>query len=461
VVGRLPCEEQVLERIRPKRKEHNHIWEVACKLVEAVDESGAARGMVVGSVARDTWITGDRDLDVFMLFDPALPRADLERLGLDLARQIAARFGEGMREKYSEHPYINTTIGGLDVDLVPCYAVESASGIQSAVDRTPFHTRYIRDAIDGFVDDVLLMKQFTKAAGIYGSDHTTEGFAGYLCELLVIRYGGFSALIEAAGAWQPGLVIDIAGHQAKEFDDPLVVIDPVDPKRNVAASLSMTRMFEFVELARGYAAEPGIEFFLPRRDAPLTREDFRTLLVERGTHLYALVFPTPHILTDVLVPQLRKSRDAIGGMLDRYGFTVSRTEACMEQENCMLLFELLVEELPPLKRHMGPNVWNTANAAKFLEKYTEGAFSGPYIDGGRYYVEIPRKHTRAVEVLRSSSPLKVSLGKHVKIAMEDGWTLHAGEEVWQEEFAAFLSSFFLKRSPLLRIRSEGTEPRFP
>jgi tRNA nucleotidyltransferase (CCA-adding enzyme) len=458
VVGRLPCEMQVLEKIRPRRREHNHIWEVACELVETVDESGEARGMVVGSVARDTWITGDRDLDVFMLFDPALPRADLEHRGLDLARQIAGRFGDGMREKYSEHPYINTTIRGLDVDLVPCYAVASAAGIQSAVDRTPFHTRYIREAIDGFVDDVLLMKQFTKAAGIYGSDHMTEGFAGYLCELLVIRYGGFTPLIEAAGAWEPGLVIDIAGHQAKEFDDPLVVIDPVDPKRNVAASLSMTRMFEFVELARGYAAEPAIDYFLPRRDAPLTRDGFCTILATRATHLYAIVFSTPQILPDVLVPQLRKSLEAIGGMLDRYGFSVSRMEACMEQEHSMLLFELLVEELPPLKRHMGPNVWHADNAENFLAKWAGSAFSGPYIDDGRYYVEISRKHTHAFELLRSPSPLKVSLGKHVKIAMDEGWTLHVGDEVWQEEFVPFLSSFLQKQSPLLRIRRQREDP---
>jgi len=461
VVSRLPCEEQVLEKIRPSREEHNRIWEVACALVDAVNESGAARGMVVGSVARDTWITGDRDLDVFMLFDPALPRAELEHRGLNLARQIATRFGEGMREKYSEHPYINTTVAGLDVDLVPCYAVQTATGIQSAVDRTPFHTRYIRKHIDGFVDDVLLMKQFAKAGGIYGSDHVTEGFAGYLCELLVLHYGGFAPLIEAAGGWRPGMVIDIAEHQAKAFDDPLVVIDPVDPKRNVAASLSLTRMFEFVELARGYAAEPGIEFFMPRMETPLTREQFGALLVERGTHLYAIVVPTPHVLPDVLVPQLRKSMDAIGGMLDRYGFCVSRMEACREEEHCMLLFELLVEELPPLKRHMGPNVWNAANVTKFLEKYTEGAFSGPYIDDGRYYVEIPRKHTRAVEMLRSPSPLKVALGKHVKIAMEEGWTLHVGGEVWQEEFVAFLSSFLQKQSPLLLVRKGRVEPHLP
>ena len=119
--------------------------------------------MVVGSIARDTWVKGDRDLDVFMLFSPDLPREVLEAEGLALARSVARKFTDTFCEKYAEHPYINATIESIDVDLVPCYNVASAASIQSAVDRTPFHTRYITEKINGLVDDVLLAKQFAKA----------------------------------------------------------------------------------------------------------------------------------------------------------------------------------------------------------------------------------------------------------------------------------------------------------
>ena len=134
--------------------------------------------MVVGSIARHTWVRGDRDLDVFMLFDPSLSREELELQGLALARSIAGAYTDKFHEKYAEHPYINANIDDVDVDLVPCYNVDSATKIQSAVDRTPFHTRYITDKINGLIDDVLLLKRFTKAGGIYGSDQMTEGFSG-------------------------------------------------------------------------------------------------------------------------------------------------------------------------------------------------------------------------------------------------------------------------------------------
>jgi tRNA nucleotidyltransferase (CCA-adding enzyme) len=160
---------------------------------------------------------------------PVVIPEELETEGLALARSIAGLFTSQFHEKYAEHPYINATIDDVDVDLVPCYKVESAERIQSAVDRTPFHTRYITDKINGLIDDVLLLKQFTKAGGIYGSDQMTEGFSGYLCELLVLRYNGFSHLIHAAASWRPGTISDIENHAAKKFEEPLIVIDPADP----------------------------------------------------------------------------------------------------------------------------------------------------------------------------------------------------------------------------------------
>ncbi len=450
---RCPCEEEVLRRIRPTPEERAYIRTVGGRLIEAVEQSGMAKAMMVGSVARDTFVRGDRDLDIFMLFDPSLPREDLQEKGLSLARRIAEEFGATWREKYAEHPYINATINSLDIDLVPCYAVESATEIKSAVDRTPFHTRYIRAHIDGYVDDILLAKQFAKAGGVYGSDHMTGGFSGYLCELLTIYYGGFHPLLEAAARWVPGVVIDIERHGTKKFDEPLVVIDPVDPERNVAAALTLSRMFEFVELARGYLKDPSEIFFCRPSPPLLSREVFGRLLAARGTYLFTITFATPDYTADTVVPQLRKSADSIRELLDRSGFPANRIDTCMQKDHCMLLFELMAEEVPVVRRHIGPPVWSPENATKFVDKYVhDGVFAGPYIEDGRYVVELPRTFTRAVDLLNSSTLLDLSLGRHVRRSMECGWTVNAGAECWDEEFAVFLSEFLGRSSPLVRIR---------
>jgi tRNA nucleotidyltransferase (CCA-adding enzyme) len=454
MVNRLPLEDAVLVQLRPTEEERNHVCSLAKRLLAAIAKSGKAEGMVVGSVARDTWVRGDRDLDIFMLFDPALSREALEAEGLALARSIAGTFTDRFHEKYAEHPYINATIDNVDVDLVPCYSVDSAERIQSAVDRTPFHTRYISGRINGLIDDVLLLKQFAKAGGIYGSDQMTEGFSGYLCELLVLYYGGFSPLMEAAASWRPGFIIDSEKHAAKKFEEPLVVIDPVDPRRNVAAAVSLNRMAGFVELARGYREKPAYEFFLHPMERCILKKELAETIARRRTFVFAVTFATPPYIPEVVVPQLKRSVSAIRELLERNGFAVNHASYDMQTETCMILIELLVGDLPTIRRHLGPPLWNPLNADKFREKHFAENLPGPFIENGRYEMEIPREYQTARSLLSSEALLSAGLGKHVRQSMEQGWTLHEGPECWQEEFAPFIAEFFDRCSPLTRIRRE-------
>lgn len=451
---RTPLELSVLERIRPQDRDRNHINSVARRLVAAVDRSGIAEGMVVGSVARNTWLNGDRDLDIFMLFDPSLPRDELEKKGLALARTIASAYGNKFQEKYAEHPYINALIEELDVDLVPCYRVASPHQIQSAVDRTPFHTRYINERIGPCTDDVLLLKQFAKSGGFYGSDQMTEGFAGYLCELLVYYYKGFTPLLKAASHWKKYTVIDIEKIAEKEFEDPLVVIDPVDPKRNVAASVSPSQKFSFVEMARGYLEKPSEGFFTQLEEHGLSREELIQILCDRGTFLYCIVTRTPSLIPDIVVPQLRKSTTAIRGLLERNGFVVNRADCCMQDLQSMMIFELMVDRLPAVHRHVGPPVWEIDNTKKFFAKKRTRLYAGPFIEGENYIVEIPRRHTHARTLLSSQEILQTNLGKHIKLSLEEGWEIREGIDCWDMNFSAFLNRFLQKLSPLTRIRKQ-------
>jgi tRNA nucleotidyltransferase (CCA-adding enzyme) len=357
-------------------------------------------------------------------------------------------------EKYAEHPYVNANIEGLDVDLVPCYRVASATGIQSAVDRTPFHNRYISARIDAFTDDVLLLKQFVKAGGVYGSDQMTEGFAGYLCEILILHYQGFSNLITAGAEWRPGLIIDIENHQAKEFEDPLVVIDPVDPRRNVSASVSLTKFLEFSELCRGYIESPSRWFFYRPPVCILTRNQVEEELARRGSFLYAITIPTPPLIEDIVVPQLRKSMHTLIDLLERHEFVVARGDAAMQDERSMILFELLVDSLPAVRYHAGPPANSSPNARKFLAKYTltSDLFAGPFIREGKYGVEIERKHRSVRDLFSSPDIFQTALGKHVKISMETEYQILYGIECWDAGFEIFMSDFLTKSSPLVRIR---------
>ena len=299
---------------------------------------------------------------------------------------------------------------------------------------------------------MLLLKRFTKAGGIYGSDQMTEGFSGYLCELLILHYGGFTPLITAAAAWRPHTVIDIEHHAAKDFDEPLVVIDPVDPRRNVAAAVSLDKLAGFVELARGYLESPSEQFFSRPPERCILKKELAAVIRQRRTFLYAIVISTPPHIPEVVVPQLKRSLLSLRELLEREGFAVHHADFDMQPARCIFLFELLTGELPVVRRHAGPPLWNRVNADRFRTKHLAEQPAGPFIAEGRYEIERPREYTTAKALLSSQEILAAaSLGKHVRQSLECGWTLFEGEDCWQEDFAPFIAAFFDRSSPLVRI----------
>ena len=87
--------EAVLERISPKPEERAYLKETAELLVKKVELIACSMGLkdvsanLVGSAARNTWIAGTHDLDIFIMFPGDASREELEKNGLAIARKIA------------------------------------------------------------------------------------------------------------------------------------------------------------------------------------------------------------------------------------------------------------------------------------------------------------------------------------------------------------------------------------
>jgi len=452
---------RIRDRVEPDPAEREALDAAVERLVSRVEDAVAdlpveTEIVLAGSTARDTWLAGDRDVDLFVCFPPDLDRDRLESYGLQIGHEALPE----SHEEYAEHPYVVGDFEGFQVDLVPCYAVDDATDIQSAVDRTPFHTRYVAERLTlDLASDVRVCKQLFEAIGVYGSDLRTKGFSGFLVELLVLEYGGFRPLVAAAADWQPPVRFDPEGHGRATFDDPLVVIDPTDPERNVAAVLSAANLARFQHFARELLADPREELFEPASPEPLTPAGVRDGFEWRGTTPVAVRFEAPDVVEDQLWPQLDRSEAGIADELDRRGFDVFRSDAFTEDgggENdagdadgdggdAVLLFELAVAERPHVERHDGPPVGVREHAERFYEAYADDQSSfGPFVDGDRYVVEREREYATATEFLDSDAIFDVALGAHVETALEDGYDLVVGDDVatladtFGEDLARFL-----------------------
>jgi tRNA nucleotidyltransferase (CCA-adding enzyme) len=111
-------------------------------------------------------------------------------------------------------------------------------------------------------EDIVLLKRMLDSAGLYGSSLKTRGFSGYLCELLVYQYGDLRSLLRKTQDWSREMRIDPADVDTGQgFESNFVVVDPVDPERNVAAVLSEDNLARFILLASDFEREPSAEFF--------------------------------------------------------------------------------------------------------------------------------------------------------------------------------------------------------
>jgi len=438
--------EAVRERVTPDAAERERLEEVAAELEARAERAIASLSVDadvvrVGSTARGTWLAGDRDVDLFVRFPADLPRADLERYGLAVGHEVLP---EG-HEEYAEHPYVKGEYRGFDVDCVPCHDVESAAAIRSAVDRTPFHNAYLKERLDeATAGAVRVAKVFLKAHGAYGANLRTRGFAGYLVELLVLEHGGFRGLVAAAADWTPPIRFDPEGHGTREFDDPLVVVDPTDPERNVAAALSPTNLARLQHYARELLADPRESLFDSREPAPLSPAEVREAVADRATAPVAVRFDAPDIVDDQLYPQLDRSLSGLRDELERRGFDPLRAERFAD-DTAVLFVECAVGERPRIERHGGPPVGVRAHAEGFYGKYADDPeVYGPFVEDGRYVVERRREFRTPAAFCEADALFDVSLGPHVASALESGYEVYAGSEVvaLAEEFGVELARYF-------------------
>lgn len=388
--------------------------------------------LFVGSYARNTWLRGNLEIDVFILFSPELSKEELERRVIEIGKRIFDRY----ELRYAEHPYVHGELLGVEVDLVPCYKVESAEKIISAVDRTPFHHEWLKDRVKGKENEIRLLKLFLKSNGIYGAEYKVRGFSGYLCELLIVFYGSFLECLRNARNWSRKTVIDPKRGEVRKGEF-FFVVDPVDEKRNVAANLSLDNLAKFVHLARLFFERPSIDFFLPKTKK-VSVDAIREAIRLRGTEIFALEFEKPEIVEDNLYPQLERAGRKIYEMLRREGFMPLRF-TYFASDRCYLLFECQIRELSNIMRKLGPEFEDLENVKRFISK--ERVFE-PFLEEGRWWAFEFRKHTKPEDAVADFIALNYqALGKNVGMKIKEGFRILKGEELLSAPLLDKLADF--------------------
>lgn len=468
-----PILREVLKEITPSKEETKKLHSVAKNTFALVKKEARklkADAILAGSITRDTWLMGKREFDIFVLFPPKVAQKNLEKQGLTLGKKIFEKIGGTWRIDYAQHPYVSGNVEGIEIDIVPSYNVKSTEMLQSAVDRTPFHVRYIEKKLKkNMSSQVRLLKQFLTANSLYGADAKTLGYSGYVCELLVIKYKNFTNVLKAVSKWKPIEIIDIEKsyknkeykNLMKKFQKILISIDPTDRNRNTTAAVSSENFFKFIKLANEFLKNPLKEYFFERKDTPITESDFILSQIQRRTELIFVKFHPPNTVPDILWPQLRRFAERLESILQetRYEFKVLRKDVFSdERELAIVVLEMEISKLPAIQKRIGPKVTDLDDAKRFLQKYRTNVISGPYVENDFWVVEIPRKFITAREKIidsltKDSKTLEAKgvpnliakeLVKGFKIFSESDKAISLIKE--NKNFGIFLKNFFSRKA---------------
>ncbi|MGD0203451.1 MAG: CCA tRNA nucleotidyltransferase [Candidatus Bathyarchaeia archaeon] len=463
---------QVLEKITPGKEDRAKVDAITRELEQKVSLACKQEGVpaivrVEGSVAKDTWLKENPDIDVFMRLPTSIPRKNLGDIGLKIAKKAAGAYEQ--IERFAEHPYLEIFVEGYRVDIVPCYDAKPGEW-QSATDRTPYHTDYIKKHLSTSLrGEVRLLKRFMQSIGVYGAEIKVGGFSGYLCELLIMKYRSFSETIRAFARYNKRVVIDTENYYENRenelsllFPEPLVIVDPVDKGRNVASAVQPQKLYSFVGAARAFLKKPEVAFFYQPKIEALPVASLKSQLENRGSSIVFLVIDQVSAVPDVLWGQLYRTKRSLHRLLELNDYKILKDTVWSNEKTLSIFtFELEQQVLPNIKKHLGPPLEREVECKSFLSKYAdnEKVISGPHIEDGRWIVMVPRKTTDVAALLKEklvdggktagvAELIAQSIRKNLKILVNAEIGAVYEENV---DFAEFLTDFLSGKPFWLKI----------
>ena len=378
----------VLKTVIPSKTTKENANKIAAQAFKLVEEQVERYAEVIGlefggSFAKDTWLSKDADVDIFIRFAKNVTDEKFEEISKKIGLASLKKYSPYVR--YSQHPYVEAKIKNTKINIVPFYDT-SAGEWKSAADRSPFHTKFMTKSLTAKMkNEVRVLKAFLKTNKIYGAEIARQGFSGYVCEVLILEFGSFENLVKSFSKIKEKQTI---GKTAKVFDTSIVIIDPVDSNRNLAAAISDENIGRFILICRAFTENPSLVFFKNKK-SKITDKFWDNLLIVK--------FNFKPRSPDILWGQIKRSTATLATQLKQGGFTVLRSKSCVEQENkAYLLFFLESTEISKIYLKKGPEFFRRENAKSFISKNLRDA-EMVWIGDGKKIVSLEKRRHNVAE----------------------------------------------------------------
>jgi tRNA nucleotidyltransferase (CCA-adding enzyme) len=383
--------EDILDKYRPDGKAFEIAQKMQSRLLNAAKELDLVVQIDIGgSTAKNTYLKDDFDCDMFLRFDSSYLDGEISQL----AQNMITHLGDSFEVLHGSRDYFQLEFEGVTFELVPVQYITDPAYARNVTDMSPMHVQWVNERTKNtnLCDEIRLAKVFCKAQRVYGAESYISGFSGHILDILVLQYGGFIELLEAASKWDFVVVLDPAKHYV---DDPLkhlneskigtgglIIVDPVLADRNAAAALIREKRDAFIVAATQFLANPDVSFF-QKKD--WSKKDFEGNVLQ-------ITFVPKDGKKDVVGAKLKKAYEYILQQIEQKDFEI--VDSGWEWDTCYIgleslsISEEMIVQGPPLR------IEHRVNSFKEAHKET-------YEEDGRIFAKEKRDFTDVVSFIES------------------------------------------------------------
>ena len=374
---------KVLDEIRPSEEERKNVKKIIDEIFRSIKIKDAKLELG-GSYAKDTFLKGSHDIDVFVKFPYEKYKSkDISKI-LDKGIKLRHKKIHGSRD------YFQLEKNGYSFEFIPVLDIKDSRQAKNITDVSPLHKKWVTKNLKNY-DDARLMKKFCRARNVYGAESYIKGFSGYAVEILIVYYKSFINAVKSISVWRLPVYIDAGSHyknkeeafkriNKSKRENNLVIVDPVQKERNAAAAISREKIEMLVESCRNYLHNPSDEFFIERKIS------IQDLIVESGRDILMIArIRNLNGKKDVVGSKVLKVYSYIEKKLGEYEFKVKKSGWEFNSES-MLYYIVKDERLSNMTIHYGPPLEHEDHVSEFRKRYRNAR-----IINGRISAELKRK----------------------------------------------------------------------
>lgn len=397
---------KIKNELRPDSKDSDVIKNVLNNLNKSIKTLKIdAKPVIGGSLAKGTNIAGKYDVDIFVRFDLKYANKNISLLLGKIIKnaKLKAKKVHGSRDYFQVK-------NSVTFEIVPVLKVKNFDDAKNVADMSPLHVEYFvkkAKSSQKIRDEIRLTKAFMQSARIYGAESYIKGFSGHVVDILILKYGSFHKLLQAATKWKGKIIIDIENQQknilmsmnSSKISNSLIIVDPVQKGRNASAAVSDESLKKFIKTAKLYLKKPSSDFFYIKNFEEISLNVFKKR--KKNDDCFSLKIKPLTGKQDVIGSKIMKLKEYIEQKLLENDFTISWSDWHFDDKESEIALCIKKEKLSKEIIVKGPPLDFKDYVLDFKKKHKK-----TYVKDNHVHTKINRTYMTSKELLENAMKKK-------------------------------------------------------